>query len=239
MWKMEFHPQKCQILRITNKRKITQGNYFIHNIPLQQTNTAKYLGVIIDSTLKWKDQYNTIIKKANNVLAFLNRNIKDCPDNVKASCYKTLVRPILEYGCAVWDPHFKVDIENIEKVQKRAARFITGNYVYEPGNTKINMQKLNLKSLEERRAALKLHLFFKSQQNLIDLPNDILTHNTNPTRRGNSGYVIPISNVDSHLYSFYPNSIRLWNALPSTVRNYHNVDSFSNELHKLTLRPTW
>ena len=62
-WKMEFHPQKCQILRITNKRKVTEGNYFIHNIPLQQTNTAKYLGIIIDGKLKWKDQYNTIIKK--------------------------------------------------------------------------------------------------------------------------------------------------------------------------------
>ena len=38
------------------------------------------------------------------------------------------MRHILEYGSSVWDPHYEGLIDDLEKVQKIAARFITGNY---------------------------------------------------------------------------------------------------------------
>ncbi|MCP3852899.1 MAG: hypothetical protein GY694_22125, partial [Gammaproteobacteria bacterium] len=48
-WKMEFHPHKCQLLRITNKINPIKSIYKIHDIPVSETNAAKYLGVLIDS----------------------------------------------------------------------------------------------------------------------------------------------------------------------------------------------
>ena len=50
-WLMHFHPQKCQTMHITNKRNIIQSTYTIHNHNIQSTNTAKYLGIHIDSTI--------------------------------------------------------------------------------------------------------------------------------------------------------------------------------------------
>ena len=51
------------------------------------------------------------------------------------SAYKGLVCPILEYGSSVWDPQSILLQDELEKVQKRAARFVTGNYVdYETGS---------------------------------------------------------------------------------------------------------
>ena len=38
--------------------------------------------------------------------------------------YKAIVRPHLEYANSVWCPFNKGDIENIEKVQKRATKLI-------------------------------------------------------------------------------------------------------------------
>ena len=114
-WKMQFHPQKCQVLRITNKPKAIKNTYNIHGHPLEETNSAKYIGIIIDNKLIWKEHISTTSRKANKVLAFLRRNVSNCPQHIKADCYKTLVRPILEYGCAVWDPHHRNDIENREK----------------------------------------------------------------------------------------------------------------------------
>ena len=169
-WKMEFHPQKCQVLRITNKSNIIKNTYKIHDFPLEETNSAKYLGIVIDSKLTWKEHITSTSKKSNKVLAFLRRNLSNCPRNVKADCYKTLVRPILEYGCAVWDPHHKNDIESLEKIQKRAARFVTGNYDLHHSSTKFNMSKLQWKPLEERRACNKLNLLYKSRKGFIDLP---------------------------------------------------------------------
>jgi hypothetical protein len=45
-----------------------------------------------------------VAKKANNTLAFLRRNIQQCPRNTKALCYTTLVRPVTEYASIIWDP---------------------------------------------------------------------------------------------------------------------------------------
>ena len=44
------------------------------------------------------------------------------------------MRPILEYANPVWDPHGIVVQEELEKVQNRAARFVTGNYNFETGS---------------------------------------------------------------------------------------------------------
>ena len=34
-----------------------------------------------------------------------------------------MVRPILEYASSVWDPHTTANIQKLESVQRRAARF--------------------------------------------------------------------------------------------------------------------
>ena len=43
---------------------------------------------------------------------------------IKASAYLTMVRPIMEYASAVWDPFYVKDIQQLEKVQRRAARWV-------------------------------------------------------------------------------------------------------------------
>ena len=216
MWKMEFHPQKCQLLRITNKHSPIQHTYNIHNIALEESKSAKYLGVTIDNTLSWKEHYTATAKKANKVLAFLRRNLYNCPENIKEKCFKTFVRPILEYGSVVWDPHFKIDIEKLELIQKRAGRFVTGNYCMEHGNTEINMKKLNWDTLEERRAKIKVNMLYKAKMGLVDIPFELQTIRS---ARHEGSYAIPASTIDSHLYSFYSNSIRLWNLLPANIKS--------------------
>ena len=186
--------------------------------------------------LKWKNQYNDICKKANGIISFLMRNIPTCPLPVKAKCFNTLVQPILEYGSCVWDPHCECDIEKIEKVQKRAARFVTNNYTREEGNTRINMRKLDWKPLQERRAQSKLNIFYKAKAGSLDIPMDHLTINTSKTRRGNRTYAIPSSNVDSHLYSFYPSVIRLWNQLPDDAKSSTSLEIFKKKTDNIVLR---
>ena len=52
----------------------------------------------------------------------------------EAAYNKTHVRPILEYGSTVWDPYCNSLNDELENVQKRAARFLTRNYSYETGS---------------------------------------------------------------------------------------------------------
>ena len=240
-WKMEFHPDKCQLIQISNKTKtLISSDYYIHNQKLEVTDSAKYLGVIIDNKLNWKNQCISVCKKANKMLAFLKRNINNCPLHIKNHCFKALVRPTLEYGSVIWDPYYMQEKDRLEKINKRAARFVTGNYVLQSGNNKENMQNLGWEPLEERRARIKVQTIFKARQNLIDIPMDHLTINTRKKRNFNGlTYTLPMSNVDSHLYSFYPSSIRLWNRLPADAQECEDVDTFTTKLKKITLRSNY
>ena len=53
---------------------------------------------------------------------------------MKEAAYKSHVLPILEHGSTVWDPHCNGLNDELENVQKRAARFLTRNYIYETGS---------------------------------------------------------------------------------------------------------
>ena len=44
---------------------------------------------------------------------------------MREAAYNSLVRPIFVYGSSVWDPHYEGLIDDLEKVQKRAAKFVT------------------------------------------------------------------------------------------------------------------
>ena len=91
---------------------------------IKQVTSAKYLGITINEKLRWAEHISNISKKANATLGFLHRNLKKCPSFIKNSCYKSLIVPILEYCCTVWDPHILKDIDRIDRIQKRAARLI-------------------------------------------------------------------------------------------------------------------
>ena len=43
--------------------------------------------------------------------------------STKSLAYTTLVRPILEYGAACWDPYREGQIHALERMQKEAAKF--------------------------------------------------------------------------------------------------------------------
>ena len=68
---------------------------------------------------------------------------------MKEEAFKGMVRPILEYGGSVWDPYTDKLQEELEKVQNRAARFVTRNYVhvYETGSMTGILGQLKWESL--------------------------------------------------------------------------------------------
>ena len=61
------------------------------------------------------------------------------------------MRPVLEYGSSVWDPQGVVLREELESVQKRAARFMTGNYSYETWSMTGILGQLKWESPQEKK----------------------------------------------------------------------------------------
>ena len=121
---MEFNPSKCVHLTNSSKYHPIKYSYYISNHLIQMVSSAKYIGVTFDEHLYWKNHIHNICAKANATHAFIRRNINNCPRHIKSNCYKTFVRPILEYVSPIWTPHLQADVSTIDKIQCTAACYI-------------------------------------------------------------------------------------------------------------------
>ena len=101
--------------------------------------------------MDWDQHISEISTKATRTLDFLRRNL--------AFACKTLVRPKLEYAAPIWCPHWKLQINQIEKVQRTAAGWTCRRWQ----NTSIvgELDELEWPSLEARRDQSSLLLFHK------------------------------------------------------------------------------
>ena len=86
---------------------------------LRRTEVVDDLGILIDSRVTFKSEINQVIRKANSLMGFIERQAKEfiCL-YVTRSLYCTLVRLILEFCSTAWDPVFEVDKQRLESVQK-------------------------------------------------------------------------------------------------------------------------
>ena len=136
--------------------------------------SAKYLGVTI-CDLSWNTHISTICRKASNTTAFLRHNLSSCPRKIKATSYTTFVRPQLEYSSSVWDPHTQANIQKLEGVKRRAARFVTWNHNPTDSVTAM-IDELGLESLQTRRQRAKLTMMFRISDSHVAISQSPLQH---------------------------------------------------------------
>ena len=85
---------------------------------------------------------------------------------VKAQCYTTLVRPIMEYACIIWEPVTQKNIRELEMVQRRAAHFVTGDYRTTSSVTRM-LEALQWTELQQRRKRAKVIMLYRIVNHLV------------------------------------------------------------------------
>ena len=201
--------------------------YTPSNHILEQVNENPYLGVIISDNLKWPSHINKFCNKANSTLGFIRRNLKHCNKHFKETAYISLVRSVLDYSGTVWDPYLQKDINRIENIQRRAARFVFKDYRRTSSVTSM-MKDLGWKPLVERRREQRLVLLYKIVNDLVAIPTEHhIEFNTRPSRTSNVKQIKLLSaNTDIYKHSFFPQTIIDWNLLPNAAVNCKTVESF-------------
>ena len=119
-------------------------------------------------------EYTSAIFALKLIFGFLRRNLYACQQEVKEAAYKGLVRPVLEYSGSVWEPP-GVGLQNeLEKVQNRVARFVTGNYNFETGSKTDILEHLKWEFLKKRRRDSRLILLYKGLKGKASIPKHYL-----------------------------------------------------------------
>ncbi len=212
VWKMPFNIKKCQA--ICFGKTPTRTSYTLGNSPLEWTDCIKYLGVIIQSDLKFNTHITEKCSKANKILGGIKYLTYGAPMEAKLLAYTSLCRPILEYADVVWDPHAKQTIHKIELIQNKAIRFIK-NIKGRDESVSTARDDLDLISLEKRRRNHRLSLLIRilededRHKTLSKAYDELIQDRKYETRAASRGEPNSIiTNLNIYHQSFLPRTIR-------------------------------
>ena len=141
----------------------------------------KYPAVLISHNRSWSTHINKVVAKAHQKLGFIRR--RGSPQECKKLAFLALVRSGLEYASIIWDPYLQKDYDSIERVQRKAARWVTSSYDRHTSVTKL-LKDLQWDSLQERRRQQHLVFMYKILNDQVAVPaNSIdLTYSSRPVR---------------------------------------------------------
>ena len=128
---------------------------------IETVSSARLLGTILSSNLKWDQNIEDIVKRANGRMQLLRKVAAFNPpiEDLK-TIYILFIRSLLEQSAVVW--HSSITEENsydLERVQRSALKVILGEkYV----GYKKSLEILNLQLLKDRRSELCLRFAKKS-----------------------------------------------------------------------------
>ena len=154
-WMLKFHPNKCVSMSMGSK---TFNTYSMEDHNLDISNCEIDLGVYINDKLNFERHITAAVNKANKIMAVVRKTFEYLDEQTFCYIFKGLVRPHLEYGAPIWNPH-KIKLkEIIEKVQRRATKSVPGlkDLSYEE-----RLKRLKLPTLAYRRMRGDMITVFK------------------------------------------------------------------------------
>lgn len=237
---LKFHPDKCEVMRMQSKlsRQKSHQEYSLDGEVLKNVSTVKDLGITFDSDLTFETHIRMKVNKANSLFGMVRRSFTYLDCEMFKRLFTSVVRPHLEYGACVWNPHQKGLIKLIEDVQRRATKTVPGlsTLTYQE-----RLKRIGIPTLMYRRYRgdmIEIYKLIKpiydeevaqgflNCRNAEDEQYDFRSHN----------HVILIGerfSKDVKKYSFRCRTVGQWNYLPKEVAEAPSLNAFKQRLDKL------
>ena len=102
--------RKCKVMLLSRRKAQPLTHFTILNTPLEQVSSYCYLGFLITSNLSWSLHIHHCCTRARKHLGLIYRKFYKAGANMATlkALYIAHVRPILEYGACIWDPHLQI-----------------------------------------------------------------------------------------------------------------------------------
>ena len=190
------------------------SEYNINGHILSQSISCKGLGVILTSTLSWRQHYDMITSKAYKSLGFLRRVFKNshCVQ-ARKFLYISIVRANLLYCSPLWRPYLLKDINSLEKVQRRATKFILSDST---SDYKTRLTQLGMLPLMYIFEIANIMFFINSIKNPSQRFNilNYIDFSISSTRSAGSKLYRKTDSTNSTMNSYFYRLPKLWNCLP-------------------------
>ncbi len=124
---MAVNAEQTKVMLVTTyqretKLQTSEIKVNFNNTMLENVNSEKLLGVIIDKHLSWKHHIDKTAQTLSKNIALLKRIHKYLPHQTRLTFYKTFIQPHIDYCSTIWgqSPH----ISRIHILQKISLRLI-------------------------------------------------------------------------------------------------------------------
>ena len=205
----------------------------IRDNDLEIIQKTKYLGVQIDKSLNWKEHIKTVSTKVSRAIGFLKHAKTFLGQETLKTLCTGIVEPHFRYCCSIWGCAGSTELNQLQKLQNRAARIITNSSFDTPSRPLID--KLGWKTIEQLVASESKTMVFKSLHELApQYLCDLFTRNSKC-----SSYVLCNSETDLRLpmkkssngqKCFSYRGVKAWNDLPADTKQATSLNSFKKSI---------
>lgn len=116
-----------------NKRSLRNPSIVIDGISVPIKTNIKYLGIILNSSLSFKDHFKYIGVKTNKVIRALSKLLPNLrgPHEAKRRLYANIVLSIVMYGAPIWSKKLRKSVASqrlLNQLQRKIAIRIIAGY---------------------------------------------------------------------------------------------------------------
>ena len=201
----------------------------INNETINQVKDATFLGLIIQSNLKWNSHIQFVANKVNKKCGILYLIRDLVPKNILIGLYYSLVYSHILYCNVIWGNSCNNHLKPLVIAQKRIVKTLTyhnrsysSEILYKEYNL-LNIHKINLYSL-----CIFVFKNIHSQLSDIEFVNSAAMHNYNI--RDNHRLTLPSIGSSQSQKSVKYSGASAWNDLPVNIRSINSIVIFKKQL---------
>ena len=211
----------------------------IDNTPIQQVETTKFLGLLIDSNLSWTSHTQHVCKIVSKYNGIIRKVRPFLPPYSLKTLYNSLILPYLSYGAMIWADPNNSKLNSLFLLQKRVIRSCT-NSLWLDHTDPLFLSLSTLKVLDIYKLQLASFMF-QFHNNLLpaDLLNEDFFYSETPshqyyTRHAHDLFIKPTNTVLASNTS-KSQGPQLWNHLPAQLHNSPTLSSFKSGMKKILM----
>lgn len=227
--KLKLNINKTKFMTLSYKPVITRNVIAINDDAIEQVTTFKYLGVVIDNKLTFKDHIEKIIKKVSSNVGLLYRLSPKLTKSARLTIYQSVIKPHLEYCSSVLFLCNNCDVNKLQVLQNKAMRIILKRN--RRSNVCVMLKDLNWLSVKQLIVFKVMLFIYKMRSGL--LPNYLCTkieynytiYNSR-SLRNRENFRLPNLKKSASQNSVFYKGVKMFNLLPYNIKTAINVNQF-------------